>query len=147
MNEEVIKRAAAIIIRDSGDGTELLIVQEPSGLFNIPGGGQDEEDNSDLNTTLEREMMEELGLSPDQFTYENTGIVDRFTYEKDTHPRFGMQGEFYAFLVRLEETAKPKITDDIISFKWCKVNEAIQYIAHDDVQLMLRQVAEKYKFS
>jgi 8-oxo-dGTP pyrophosphatase MutT (NUDIX family) len=147
MDETIIKRAAGIIIRNEPHATEVLVVQEPSGLFNIPGGGQDPEDNGDIAVTLKREMMEELGLASDQFTYEDTGIVNYFTYKKPTHPRYGMQGEFYAFLVRLKETAEPKVTEEIKSLKWCAFDEAIACIVHDDVVSMLNQVAEKYQLS
>jgi 8-oxo-dGTP pyrophosphatase MutT (NUDIX family) len=146
MNEstDIVIRAAGIIIRDTNDGAEILVIQEPSGLYNIPGGGQDEEDEGDIITTLHRELKEEVGLEPDMYSVEDTKVVNRFDF-KHNSGRFGSKGESYAFLVRLNETANPKVTKDIMSFKWCKLEKALECIIHDDVRLMLSQVADKYK--
>jgi 8-oxo-dGTP pyrophosphatase MutT (NUDIX family) len=78
-----IKNARAIIWRDEEGKRLFLITQELSGdVFTLSGGCKDLEDK-DFDSTLERELREELGLYPKDY------VARRVDWEKEYENLYG----------------------------------------------------------
>lgn len=144
MENDVVNRVAAVVYRKENDGLRFLLTQEASGYFTLPGGGQEEYD-AGIIATLERELMEELCLSPLNYMFDRTEHTIDFKYEKPTHPRFGMRGRLYGFLVRVNDNVFPKAGDDIKSVNWFSYEDVLSTLEHQDNKDMFLLVTKDLK--
>lgn len=144
MENDVVNRVAAVVYRKENDGLRFLLTQEASGYFTLPGGGQEEYDVN-IVATLERELMEELCISPLDYMVDRTDHTIDFKYQKPTHPRFGMRGRLHGFLVRVNDNVIPKAGDDIKSVNWFSYEDALSTLEHQDNKDMFLLVTKDLK--
>jgi 8-oxo-dGTP pyrophosphatase MutT (NUDIX family) len=98
-----MKNVRGIIWRDAESERRFLITQELSGKFTVPGGCKDAED-ADLEAALRRELNEEVGLKPEDYTMSRVEESREYEDLYHHHPeseRYGKNTIIYPFLVHL----------------------------------------------
>ena len=85
LTDDIIKNVRAVIWKEGDNGPLFLLTQEPSGVFTIPGGCKDAED-ADLLSALHRELQEELGLEPGDYSVQVTDISKEYERLYSTPP-------------------------------------------------------------
>ena len=114
-----------VVVRTRDDGKkEILTIERKSGPFrgalSLPGGLQDE--GEDLYETAEREMLEEVNVSPSDATGRRIlGQVET----KDWDPRFVEGGRIAGirFDITDQQSSVVKAGDDANKFNWVDVEE------------------------
>ena len=124
LTDNIIKNVRALIWKKEGDKVLFLITQEPSGSFSMPGGCKDLED-IDLIAGLCRELNEELGLSPADYSLQETGIRKGYDNLYNTPPqRAGKRTEISIFIVSgLKKEPVP--SSEIKGVVWMTAEEAL----------------------
>jgi len=120
-----VRAGDVVVVRTRNDGKkEILTIERKSGPFrgalSLPGGLQDE--GEDLYDTAEREMLEEVNVSPtDAMDRRILGQVD----VKDWDPRFVEGGRIAGIRFDLseEQSSVVKAGDDAGKFNWVDVEE------------------------
>ena len=120
-----VRAGDVVVVRTRKDGKkEILTIERKSGPFrgalSLPGGLQDE--GEDLYDTAEREMLEEVNVSPtDAMDRRILGQVD----VKDWDPRFVEGGRIAGIRFDLseEQSSVVKAGDDAGKFNWIDVEE------------------------
>jgi 8-oxo-dGTP pyrophosphatase MutT (NUDIX family) len=120
-----VRAGDVVVVRTRNDGKkEILTIERKSGPFrgalSLPGGLQDE--GEDLYDTAEREMLEEVNVSPtDAMDRRILGQVD----VKDWDPRFVEGGRIAGIRFDLseEQSSVVKAGDDAGKFNWIDVEE------------------------
>lgn len=114
-----------VVVRTRNDGKqEILTIERKRGPFrgalSLPGGLQDEDE--DLYDTAEREMLEEVNISPTDATDRRIlGQIDA----KDWDPRFVEGGRVAGirFDISDEQSSVVRAGDDASQFNWVDVEE------------------------
>ena len=127
LSDDKVKNARAIIWRETDGERSFLLTQEFSGTFTVPGGGKDLEDD-DIETTMARELFEELGLVPEQYAavridwskeYENL-------YRDPRSERYRKNTIIYPFLVRVKSEVRLTLREgEIEDAIWVREDEAL----------------------
>lgn len=120
-----VRAGDVVVVRTRNDGKkEILTIERKSGPFrgalSLPGGLQDE--GEDLYDTAEREMLEEVNVSPtDAMDRRILGQVD----VRDWDPRFVEGGRIAGIRFDLseEQSSVVKAGDDAGKFNWVDVEE------------------------
>ena len=120
-----VRAGDVVVVRTRNDGKkEILTIERKSGPFrgalSLPGGLQDE--GEDLYDTAEREMLEEVNVSPtDAMDRRILGQVE----VKDWDPRFVEGGRIAGIRFDLseEQSSVVKAGDDAGKFNWVDVEE------------------------
>lgn len=135
-----IKNARVILRRKGDKEPEYLLVQEQGGLFGLPGGVKDLEDQNILET-IKRELKEELDLDPGSYSIEDSPAVyeGRNIYMNPKSERFGKDVTFYIFAAELSKESPIKISSDLMSFAWCSEEEALAKIPHENIRAYFRE--------
>ena len=147
LSDGKIKNVRAIIWREEGGKRLFLITQELSGHFTVPGGCKDSEDK-DLETAIERELREEIGLCPED--YEISRIDWKGEYENSYHnpnsERYGKVTIIYPFLVHTKVRGPFSVqAGEIKDAVWLSADDArraLEYAPHmkDVFEVGLRQL-------
>ena len=124
LKDDIIKNVRAIITKREDGRTLYLITQEPAGSFTIPGGCKDLED-ADLRSALQRELQEELELSPRDYSITETLIQKTYSnlYDDPGSERQGKDTIIHLFLVS-DLKKEPKPTSEIKDAVWLTKEEA-----------------------
>ena len=127
LSDGKVKNARAVIWRETDGKRFFLLTQEFSGTFTVPGGGKDLEDD-DIETTMARELFEELGLAPEQYAavridwskeYENL-------YRDPRSERYRKNTIIYPFLVRVKSEVRLTLREgEIEDAIWMREDEAL----------------------
>jgi uncharacterized protein YqfB (UPF0267 family) len=125
LTDEKIKNARAIIWKWEGAKRSFLITQESSGSFTIPGGAKDLED-VDLLSALQRELNEELGLLPEEYSVKDLGIQKEYEnlYKNPQSVRFGKDTVIHLFAVT-DLKKQPVPGNEIKDVVWLTEEEAL----------------------
>jgi len=122
LTDGIIKNARALIWKKSAGNKLFLLTQEFSGYFTLPGGCKDLED-PDLISTLRRELEEELGLHPRDYSMQETDIKKEYENLYDIPAeRVGKKTLISLFIVS-GLTKEPSPSDDIKSITWMTAEE------------------------
>lgn len=120
---------AYAVIRDKSNSVAL--VKTNKGYF-LPGGGVEPEE--DLETALQREILEETGYAVK--VREEFATAAQYLYAKSDGACFRKVGHF--FLASLtEKISEPTETDH--ELVWCSVDESLRKLAHDFQKWAVRQ--------
>jgi 8-oxo-dGTP pyrophosphatase MutT (NUDIX family) len=140
--------ASFIVLRDSGRGPEVLLVQRNpeqkfmGGAWVFPGGAVQEED-ADPTATARRELEEEAGLRlPDDAPVE---AFSRWITPEEVKVRF----DTHFFLARAPEGAEPRPDGaECVDARWLRPRDALEAHSRDELMLVfptikhLEQLAE-----
>jgi 8-oxo-dGTP pyrophosphatase MutT (NUDIX family) len=125
LTDNIIKNARALIWKRKGDKLFFLLTQESSGSFTMPGGCKDLED-LDLITGLERELREELGLYPADYSIRETNIRKEYENLYDIPPeRAGKKTVISVFIVS-GLSKEPTPSGEIKGITWMTADEAVK---------------------
>lgn len=127
LTNNVIKNTRAIICKQEDGKTLFLLTQELSGSITIPGGCKDSED-ADLQAALHRELQEELGLSPGDYSVRDTGVQKEYEnlYGRDPDSeRFGKKTIIYAYIVS-NLKKEPAASGEIKRISWYTKEQALE---------------------
>lgn len=114
MKDTFIINTSAIIVNDK---EEVLVTQRSlsedvfSGLWRIPGGTLDKEDK-DLETSLQREILEEVGIE----------VTDIHLVQNNTVTREDGNKLYLVFLVKYK-SGKPETSDEVARVEWRKFKD------------------------
>jgi 8-oxo-dGTP pyrophosphatase MutT (NUDIX family) len=125
LGDNIIKNVRAIIRKNEGGQTLYLLTQEPTGSFTIPGGCKDLED-ADLRSALQRELWEELSLSPGDYSLTDTPIQKRYgnLYDDPGSERRGKDTIIYIFLIS-NLKKEPTPTSEVKNAVWLTKEKAL----------------------
>jgi 8-oxo-dGTP pyrophosphatase MutT (NUDIX family) len=127
-----------IVSRDN-DNLFLLIKNKATGNVTFPGGGRKEGEEDPLQT-LHREIEEETGLRPSDYTAIWTGIVHEFVYNSKKKERAGQKAVQPVYLVR---TRSPKIVPkdpDSEVYGWLDSGGVPEALTFSDSKEIFRKV-------
>ncbi|HUC31500.1 MAG TPA: NUDIX domain-containing protein [Candidatus Paceibacterota bacterium] len=126
LKDDLLKNARAVIWKREGDTMLFLITQESSGSFSLPGGCKDLED-ADIQTALCRELKEELGLDPGDYSVVNTGIQKEYEnfYPNPESERFGKKTIASLFTIS-NLTKEPTPSNEIKALVWMTEEEVLK---------------------
>lgn len=114
MKDTFIVNTSAIIVNDK---EEVLVTQRSlsedvfPGYWGIPGGTLDKEDK-DLETSLQREILEEVGIE----------VTDIHLVQNNTVTREDGNKLYLVFLVKYK-SGKPKTSDEVARVEWRKFKD------------------------
>jgi 8-oxo-dGTP pyrophosphatase MutT (NUDIX family) len=139
ITNNTITTAGAVIFRDMNNEKQFLLVQENDGQYGLAGGAKDIEDK-DIVATLQRELEEELSLSPIDYKFEKTDTSIEFVYGHRSSTRFGKKGVTVYFLVEVFNPEKIKASSELKDTLWASGGEAIEKLAFEEVKNGFREV-------
>jgi 8-oxo-dGTP pyrophosphatase MutT (NUDIX family) len=125
LTDDVLKNTRAVIWKREGDNIFFLLTQETSGSFTIPGGCKDLGD-VDLRSALRRELQEELGLKPEDYSVADTGIQKEYEnlYKDPQSERFEKKTIIYIFIVS-DLKKEPIPNSEIKNVSWLTKEDAL----------------------
>jgi 8-oxo-dGTP pyrophosphatase MutT (NUDIX family) len=125
ISNNTIYAAKAIIYRNSLDGREFLVTKEKdTGLYGFVGGAQDEGDMT-IEETMQRELLEEVGLRGEKLL--PTSITYAFTHTDQNSPRFGKQGVLTLFLINYSG-APLILAEELEEIQWVSEGTALDLL-------------------
>jgi 8-oxo-dGTP pyrophosphatase MutT (NUDIX family) len=129
-----------IVSRDN-DSLFLLIKNKATGNVTFPGGGRDEGENDPLQT-LHREVKEETGLRPSDYTAISTGIVHEFVYNSKKKERTGQKAVQPVYLVRTQSRKIAPVDPDSSVYSWLDPDGVLKALTFPDSKEIFRRVLE-----
>jgi 8-oxo-dGTP pyrophosphatase MutT (NUDIX family) len=126
LQDNILKNVRAIIWKQEGDRILYLITQESSGNFSLPGGCKDLED-PDIQTALHRELKEELGLDPEDYSAIDIHIQKEYEnfYLDPRSQRFGKRIIVNLFSIS-NLTKGPTPNSEIKAIIWLPEEEVLK---------------------
>ena len=143
LNDNVLKNVRAIIWKKEHDKMFFLLTQETSGSITIPGGCKDVED-IDLLTTINRELQEELGLNPEDYSVKDAGIQKEYEnlYKDPQSERFEKKTIIYIFIVS-DLKKEPIPSSEIKSISWLTKEDALAAFSAPHMKELFQLVVDK----
>jgi 8-oxo-dGTP pyrophosphatase MutT (NUDIX family) len=126
LRDDIIKNARAVIWKRENNKTLFLLTRELSGSFTLPGGCKDLED-TDLRAVLSRELREELGLHPEDYSVLDTDIQKEYEnlYRDPQSERFGKNTIIHIFIVS-KLAKEPLPGSEIKDLAWLAEEDALK---------------------
>ena len=130
--ERVIERSAGgVVVRQSGDGTKVLLIRDPYRKWGLPKGhleGGEGAQEAALREVREETGLEGLVLSADlgeiDWTFRKAGrLVHKYC-------------RFY-LMESSEGEARPDTTEGITECRWLTVDEAVETISYENARAIL----------
>jgi 8-oxo-dGTP pyrophosphatase MutT (NUDIX family) len=134
---DTILAALAIPYHSTAEGYEYLLLQHVNGTWTFPGGGMDPEDIT-LENCLVREIKEEIGLDISKEDLNDTGLVNRFTYDNKKPERAGKTGETHFYLLRLNGDENFSSLDKMQNHGWFNAERILELIPYEVEQEMFK---------
>ena len=125
----------AIIIfhRNHGGRQEFLIVQNAkTGNISFVGGGR--ETGETLEETAQREVKEELGLSPTQYALVPTDVAHEFIFGSKKSERTGQEGFYAVFLANADLLDDISHTGDLESIAWKSKEDVLKELSFEELK-------------
>jgi 8-oxo-dGTP pyrophosphatase MutT (NUDIX family) len=122
-----IKNVHAIIWKiDEQKEKRFLLTKEREGYFTVPGGCKDIED-ADLFSTLHREMQEELGLTPSDYSVKKIDFQKEYEnlYNNPQSIRFGKITVVSLFEIH-DLKKEPLPSHEVKDVVWVNKKEVLQ---------------------
>lgn len=125
--------ALTIFYRHRNGKREYLIVQNTStGNISFVGGAQ--ESGESLEDAARREIKEELGLRPDQYTLALTDVVNEFVFGNNKPERAGQKGYYHVFLADGGAIGDIPYTDALKDIAWKSEEDVLKSISFEDLK-------------
>lgn len=121
-----------LVYRDIDGKREFLILKGVTGRYALIGGMMDDEDTT-LEDTIKRELLEEVGYELGNEKIINTGITREFIYTAH-NDRMGEKAVDLNFIIKLDPKAELRKTDEICDFYWMTFEEACEKISFEDLR-------------
>lgn len=142
-NNEILEQTNAIISQTINNELVFLLVEERGGgLWSLPGGAREPEDES-LETTMRRELKEELGLEQYEYELQATNIQAQCFYNNPGSSRYGKTGMISLFFVRPYDMSKLKATSDLERIQWVPLGEAKKMFTFDCHRELIDKAAKE----
>jgi very-short-patch-repair endonuclease/8-oxo-dGTP pyrophosphatase MutT (NUDIX family) len=143
LTDNILKNTRALIWKREGGKIFFLLTQEPSGSFTIPGGCKDLGD-VDLPSALRRELQEELGLKPEDYSMANTDIQKEYEnlYKDPQSERFEKKTIIYIFIVS-DLKKEPIPSSEIKSISWLTKEDALAAFSAPHMKELFQLVVDK----
>ncbi len=126
LKDNIIKNTRALICKQENNKVLFLLTKEDSGSITIPGGCKDLED-ADLKVALQRELQEELGLYPDDYSLKDVGVQKEYDNLYNGNPdseRFGKKTIIYMYVIS-DLKKEPIPSAEIKGISWYTKEEAL----------------------
>lgn len=130
--------AVIILYQKHGQEKLYIVVENKTGKITFPAGAQEGQDKS-LFETAQREINEELGLTPEDYVLQPTDISYEFTFGEQKKERAGAKGIYTIFMGMIKPEISVKATSELKSIRLMTAVEAIKVLSFDD----LREVVAK----
>jgi 8-oxo-dGTP pyrophosphatase MutT (NUDIX family) len=140
---ETIYGGIAILYRTVGDKREFLLVENgETGYVTFMAGAKEPADRNELET-VEREMMEEIGLKATEVGLKLTGVRQEFTFGSHKPERAGHPGSYQVFVAdvtKIADTIKPM--KEIKTVKWVPEENVAESLTFTDLKEVFEKVLE-----
>ncbi|KAF1295727.1 NUDIX hydrolase [Enterococcus sp. JM4C] len=121
IGKEYQARYAAYIIVSRNEGQEMVLVQAPNGAFFLPGGEIENEETKE--EAIDREMIEELGVTVDIDCY--IGEAQEYFYSRHRDTYYFNPGYFYCAKSWTKIGEPTETTNQLV---WLSPAEAIEQL-------------------
>lgn len=92
---------------------------------------------------MKREVREEIGKKPDEYSFKKTKLVFKFLYDRPFVHDFqlwdGMNARVY--LIKLHDSRIKPDTDEHSGYKWFSKKDALKTITHEDQKRIFKKLA------
>ena len=129
--------AVAIVYRNIDGENQYLLANQKSGNISLVGGGSEEIDQ-DLDDTLVREVYEEIGLNPDEYSIQKTDLKYGTTYHGGHRAGQSVIRQLYIIKIASDLEINPNL-EEISGVFWASENEALEKVTIEN----LREVMPK----
>ena len=129
----------AVVILKNKNNEYLLIKNTKSGNISFPGGKT--EDGEEVINSAIREVNEEVGLLPKDFSIRPSGIVYRFIFNNNKPDRTGMTAKYAVFVGDVSEKASPFPTSDAKEIFWLSYGEVLKKLSFNDLVRVFKKAA------
>jgi 8-oxo-dGTP pyrophosphatase MutT (NUDIX family) len=131
----------AIVFKKGQPRRFALIHNKKTGNISFPAGGREEGEASSIQT-LEREVLEETGLRPDQYKVITTGFVHEFVYGPSKKERAGQRArQPVYFLETSRSRLKPNDPDSKID-GWYPAEEVVKKLTFQDAKTLFKKALD-----
>lgn len=133
--------AVAIVYRNVDGKNQYLLANQKSGNISLVGGGCEEIDQ-DLDDTLVREVYEEIGLNPDQYTIQETDLKYGATYHGGHRAGQSVVRQLYIVKIAPNLEISPNL-EEIAGVFWASEDEAIEKVTIENLREVMLKAFEE----
>ncbi|HBI25698.1 MAG: ADP-ribose pyrophosphatase [Candidatus Wolfebacteria bacterium GW2011_GWC2_39_22] len=136
--------AIVIFYRYRNGRQEFLLVQNAeTGNIGFVGGAQEGEES--LTETAQREIKEELGLRPNEYTITSTDTTHEFIFGENKPERDGERGFYQVFLSDGGLLNNIPYTEELKNIMWKSREDVLKVLSFDDLKDVFSKVIERIK--
>jgi 8-oxo-dGTP pyrophosphatase MutT (NUDIX family) len=127
-----------IVYRKDNPLRFALIYNKNTGNVGFPAGGREREENSNIET-LRREIHEETGLAPDEYTPVKTSIVHEFKYNFKKKERKGQMAKQLVYLIETIKLNLSPLDGNVKFLGWFTKEEVLSKLTFEDSKKMFEK--------
>jgi 8-oxo-dGTP pyrophosphatase MutT (NUDIX family) len=134
----------AIVFQNSIPRLYLLIHNQKTGNITFPAGGRNPGETSSKQT-LERELLEETGMTPQEYLVIETPVVHEFVYGPKKVERAGQKAKQPVYLVETNKTTLNPLDSDSKIDGWYDSDTVLNRLTFSDSKELFRKVLKNSK--
>lgn len=140
--EKIYYGTLTLFYKKSGGQTLFLVVENTkTGNVSFVAGAAEDSDRT-LEASAQREISEELGLSPDEYRLLPTDVTHEFVFGQNKPERAGHHGSYQVFLADVSTLPEISHTAELKSAHWMTKEETLRSLSFPDLQEVFRRAAE-----
>lgn len=139
-NEPVFGALVLFYHLHHGQKEYLLVQNAKSGNTTLVGGAQEKDET--LEETAQREVAEELGVSPEDYRFSPTEVWHEFVFGPNKPERAGRQGRYRIFISSSPLPDPLPHSDEVKRAMWKTKEEALAAIQFPDLKEVFQKAAE-----
>ena len=122
----------------------LIIYNRKTGHFTFPAGAKEEYETLSRQT-LERELLEETGLTPMDYVVFDTPFIYEFTYGENKKERKGQKARQHVYFVETTKTKLKPIDSNVEIDGWYSIEGATRKLSFDELKKLFQKIMKFYK--
>jgi 8-oxo-dGTP pyrophosphatase MutT (NUDIX family) len=125
---------AILYARENGELKFLVVENAETKNITFVSGAKEDIDSSETDT-MNREIVEELGLNTDNIKLEDTGVKQEFVFGPKKKERAGHKGSYTVFLGDVSDiSSQISHTKELSGIKWMSKEEVLNRLTFPDLK-------------